>query len=315
MRILASIVGLFFATLTVRSQALPVIEKEGQKYYQYTLQEGQTLSQLQALLKQDADHLLAVNPGLERGIVAGQVINVPVQRGQLSHKVAPQQTLYAISRIYEVSVDSLMKWNPNAKNGLQVGQALIVKGAVLPLTPDGIQQVAITAAPDSSFPHKLTDTLIKHTVLEKENLYAISKRYMVSVDTLLALNKMSSSRVIPGQQILVPIQPLKKPGVPIQAVPTAQKPPLKASFEFPVAQKAHYNIAVFLPFALDSGANQNRFVAAAALDFYMGLKMALDSLRNLGLSADIHVYDDNCIKPSLEALLQDPELRQMDLIF
>ena len=315
MRILASIVGLFFATLTVRSQALPVIEKEGQKYYQYTLQEGQTLSQLQALLKQDADHLLAVNPGLERGIVAGQVINVPVQRGQLSHKVAPQQTLYAISRIYEVSVDSLMKWNPNAKNGLKVGQAIIVKGAVLPLTPDGIQQVAITAAPDSSFPHKLTDTLIKHTVLEKENLYAISKRYMVSVDTLLALNKMSSSRVSPGQQILVPIQPLKKPGVPIQAVPTAQKPPLKASFEFPVAQKAHYNIAVFLPFALDSGANQNRFVAAAALDFYMGLKMALDSLRNIGLSADIHVYDDNCIKPSLEALLQDPELRQMDLIF
>jgi len=315
MRILASIVGLFFATLTVRSQALPVIEKEGQKYYQYTLQEGQTLSQLQALLKQDADHLLAVNPGLERGIVAGQVINVPVQRGQLTHKVAPQQTLYAISRIYEVSVDSLMKWNPNAKNGLKVGQAIIVKGAVLPLTPDGIQQVAITAAPDSSFPHKLTDTLIKHTVLEKENLYAISKRYMVSVDTLLALNKMSSSRVSPGQQILVPIQPLKKLGVPIQAVPTAQKPPLKASFEFPVAQKAHYNIAVFLPFALDSGANQNRFVAAAALDFYMGLKMALDSLRNLGLSADIHVYDDNCIKPSLEALLQDPELRQMDLIF
>ena len=71
---------------------MPIIEKGGQKFYQYVLSEGQSLTQLQALFKCDADQLLALNPGLERGLVAGQIISVPVLRGQVTHKVVPQQT-------------------------------------------------------------------------------------------------------------------------------------------------------------------------------------------------------------------------------
>jgi LysM repeat protein len=303
----------FLVSFLVRAQALPIVEKGGQKYYQYVLPEGQSLTRLQTLFKCDADQLLALNPGLERGLVAGQTISVPVLRGQIVHKVVPQQTLSAISRLYEVPLDSLYSWNPNTKTGLKVGQQIVIKNAVLPFELNKTTQPQV--ASQATFPHSLTDTLIKHTVLEKENLYAISKRYMVSVDSLMALNKLTSSRVSPGQQILVPIQQVKTTPVPVQAVPERQQQSSVEAFRFPVPKKEHYHIAVFLPFALDSSAGQNRFVAAAALDYYMGMKMALDSLKSLGLSADIHVFDDNALSPSLEAVLQSEEMNAIDLIF
>jgi LysM repeat protein len=303
----------FFVSFLVNAQALPITEKGGQKFYQYVLSEGQTLTQLQALFKCDADLLLALNPGLERGILVGQTIDVPVLRGQVSHKVLPQQTLSAISRLYEVPLDSLYSWNPNTKTGLKVGQNILIKNAVLPFEQNKAAQPVVSSP--ATFPHKLTDTLIKHTVLEKENLYAISKRYMVSVDTLLVLNKLTSSRVSPGQQILVPIKQVKTTPVAVQAVPAPKVQNASVAFRFPVPKKAHYHIAVFLPFALDSSAGQNRFVATAALDYYMGMKMALDSLKNMGLSADIHVFDDNALRPSLEAVLQSADMNNIDLIF
>ncbi|MDP4596132.1 MAG: LysM peptidoglycan-binding domain-containing protein [Crocinitomicaceae bacterium] len=293
---------------------MPIVEKDGQKFYQYVLPEGQSLTQLQTLFKCDADQLLALNPGLERGLVAGQTILVPVLRGPIVHKVTPQQTLFAVSRLYEVPVDSLYSWNPSARSGLKVGQQLVLKNMVLPFQVNGANPAPIVTSSDT-FAHKLTDSIIKHTVLEKENLYAISKRYMVPVDSLMALNKLTSSRVSPGQQILVPIQKVKTTSVPVQAVPAPAPKATTSAFRFPVAPKAHYNIAVFLPFALDSAAGQNRFVAAAALDYYMGMKMALDSLKNLGFSADIRVFDDNALSPSLEAVLRSSDMNGIDLIF
>ncbi len=314
MKTLLSFHFCFLLTFLVRAQALPIVEKDGQKFYQYALPDGQSLAQLQTLFKCDAEHLLALNPGLERGLVAGQTIAVPVLRGQMLHKVTPQQTLFAISRLYEAPLDSLYAWNPSAKAGIKVGQNIVVKNAVLPFYVNQQNTATVVATPNH-FPHKLTDTLIKHTVLDKETLSAISKRYMVSVDTLLVLNKLTSSRVSPGQQILVPIKQVNTTTVPVQAVPAPQAKVANTAFHFPVPPKAHYNIAVFLPFALDSAAGQNRFVAAAALDYYMGMKMALDSLKNLGLSADFHVFDDNALSPTLDAVLRSSELSGIDLIF
>jgi LysM repeat protein len=314
MKFLAPFVFLLFSALMVRAQSLPIVEKEGQKFYQYTLQEGQTLSQIAALTKQDVDQLLALNPGLERGIEAGASLIFPVQRGILSHKVQPDQTLYAIARLYETSIDSLYAYNPSAKAGLKVGQVVRIPNAILPFNTNQGGTVGSNPA-THTLEFKLTDKVIKHTVLEKENLYAISKRYMVSVDTLIALNHLSSSRVSPGQQILVPIRESKNSEVPIQVVPAPIKVQTQETSVFPVPQKAHYNIAVFLPFQLDSSTNNNRFVAAAALDYYMGMKMALDSLKLLGFSAEIHVFDDNANSPNLESILRGPEMQSMDLIF
>jgi len=269
--------GLFLFGRFATGQALPIVEKDGQKYYAYTTLEGQSISEIQALLHTDIDQLLALNPGLERGIDPQQIVVFPVRLGTITHQVAPQQTLYAIARLYEVAIDSLLNWNPSAVNGLKIGQTIYIHNSILPFDIADSQLPSQTTP--SNFAPKLSDTIIKHIVLEKETLYSISKRYMVPVDSLLALNKMSTYRVAPGQKIMVPIQKEKSNEVPNQAIPAAQKWSSSTSFEFPVPKKKQYEIAVFLPFQLDSSTANNRFVAAAALDYYMGMKLALDSLK------------------------------------
>lgn len=302
----------FFCCFRSNGQALPIIEQNGAKFYQYTIQEGQTLNGLQALFSTDIDQLLQLNPGLERGVEAGAQILIPVKRGTINHKVQAQQTLFAISRQYETPVDSLYLWNPGAKNGLKVGQVVRIQHAILPF--DATQTTPISSPAVAVKAPKRSDSIVKHTVLEKENLYAISKRYMVSIDTLMAINHLSSSRVTPGQEILVPIRQPNSQPVPVQAVP-APLPSPKSSFEFPVAKKESYHIAVFLPFQLDSNANNNRFISSAALDYYMGLKLALDTLKQRGLVANIYVYDDNSTSFSLEDQLNSPQMKSVDLIF
>jgi hypothetical protein len=66
---------------------------------------------------------------------------------------------------------------------------------------------------------------------------------------------------------------------------------------------------------LDSTAGSNRFVAAAALDYYMGMKLALDSLNKIGFVANVYVFDDNSVTTSLEEQLNSPQMKSMDLIF
>ncbi len=300
--------------LKAEGQALPIVVQDGQKFYQYTIQENQTLAQIQTLFNTDIDTLLALNPGLERKVEFGTQIIVPVKKGTLQHVVEAQQTLYAISRLYEVPVDSLYAWNPTATTGLQIGQVLRIHNTILPFDPNGPANAATTK--NNPRAPQLSDSIIRHTVLANETLYAIAKRYMVSADTLMKINKLSSSRVGAGQQILVPIRKVNSPPVPIQNIPLAKElQPSKGQRVFPIAKKSSYNIALFLPFQLDSSSTNNRFVSNAALEYYMGFKMAIDSLTKLGLVADIHIYDEQSKSPTLQQILQSEQMKTVDLIF
>lgn len=307
------LISLFFVCLTqITAQNLPIVIHNNQKCYQYTIQEGQTLKDLETIFGTTTEELLDLNAGLERGPVPGQLVHVAVKRGNKYHVVQSKETLYALSRIYEVSVDSLMAWNPVAQNGINVGQKILIKNAVLAFDPAA--PAAINQPSTPVFAHKLTDTLIKYTVLESETLYSVSKRFMISTDSLMKINALTTSKVRPGQQLLIPIKQERTTPVQVPVVPSPL-PKTTSNFQFPVTKQARYRIAVFLPFQLDSTAGQNRFVAAAALDYYMGMKLALDSLRLQGLQAEVLVYDEQMKPSALTALLQGDELQDIDLIF
>lgn len=300
--------------LKAEGQSLPIVVQDGQKFYQYTIQENQTLAQIQTLFNTDIDILLSLNPGLERKVELGTTIIVPVKTGTLQHVVEAQQTLYAISRLYEVPVDSLYAWNPTAKAGLQIGQVLHIHNTTLPFDPNGAAK-ATTTKHDARAP-QLSDSIVRHTVQANETLYAIAKRYMVTADTLMKINKLNSSRVGAGQQILIPISKVNSPQVPIQNIPIAKDlQPSKGQKAFPIAKKSRYNIALFLPFQLDNSSANNRFVSNAALEYYMGFKMAIDSLTKLGLVADINIYDEQSKSPTLQQILQSEQMSTVDLIF
>ena len=83
------------------------------------------------------------------------------------HVVTKGETLYRISKIYDVEIEEIKKLNPECKKGLEVGQKLVI--------------------PQSKNNGK-SEGAVYHTVQKKETLYRISKMYNVSQDEINRLN-------------------------------------------------------------------------------------------------------------------------------
>jgi ABC-type branched-subunit amino acid transport system substrate-binding protein len=78
-------------------------------------------------------------------------------------------------------------------------------------------------------------------------------------------------------------------------------------------KKEKYEIAVLLPFDLDSkGKNSLKTVAT---EFYMGVELAVDSLKNLGYNATVTVIDFPVDSVEIVAELKKAKYKNLDLIF
>ncbi len=128
----------------------------------------------------------------------------PVTRAtgsEATHVVAPHESVYSISRLYNIPPATLIALNQLAPPaGLTIGQVLLVRAPapVAPapavarkpaVSPAGRANAALyvpkTAAPGTAVPPA---TAIQHTVAVGETLYSISKLYRVTVADLQAWN-------------------------------------------------------------------------------------------------------------------------------
>ncbi|PID92986.1 MAG: hypothetical protein CSA96_01060 [Bacteroidetes bacterium] len=109
------------------------------------------------------------------------------------HVVEPGQTLYSISRAYNVSEKQIAVENPGAISGIQIGQALKIPVAA-------VGQAAIdTSEPAPSASGKF------HLVREGETIYRISRQLGVSEDDILLANPgLDPENLQLGQRILIP---------------------------------------------------------------------------------------------------------------
>ena len=89
------------------------------------------------------------------------------------HTVKAGDTIYSLSKIYGVEMDSITKHNPSAADGLKLDQTLKI-----PVKQQ--EPVVENKRKKRDFEY--------HTVEAGETLYSISKRYAVSIDTILEDN-------------------------------------------------------------------------------------------------------------------------------
>ncbi len=84
-----------------------------------------------------------------------------------------------------------------------------------------------------------------------------------------------------------------------------------------IRQKSSYNIAIVMPFMTASHDFKSEVspLSLRAVEFYEGLKLALDSLEREGLRLDVRVYDSQRDAEEVNNILTNPELAEADLIF
>jgi LysM repeat protein/ABC-type branched-subunit amino acid transport system substrate-binding protein len=134
------------------------------------------------------------------------------------HKVSKGQTAYGISKMYKTSVTELFKHNPDAENGLNIGQNLY-----FPLTEEELKLTNVKSEevekeivkPDFSestetkVSEKVDNNIIIHTVAAGETMYAISKKYSVKLDDLMAANKDKVTLNV-GDKVVIPVDKANK---------------------------------------------------------------------------------------------------------
>lgn len=118
-----------------------------------------------------------------------------------SYTVKKGDTLYSISRKYQITVPELRAANNLSENDvLKAGVKLVIPSADI----ENAAALSASKTAETSSSAKKTST-IPYTVKKGDTLYGIARNYGIKLNELLALNSLDNSATIKiGQKILVP---------------------------------------------------------------------------------------------------------------
>ena len=325
--------------------------RDGKTFYVHEVVQGNTLWGLQNLYKVTAEVILANNPGVADGLRVGQLIYIPAQDKQsvtvspnqtqkpapepgkhvvenIVHVVAAGETVYGISRKYNMTPEQLLTLNPEAKDGLSIGQVLVISKGTVGTTKPTPQDTIPNNVPSQveQIQHRepstiviFTDSLVQHTVLKKETLYSISKRFMVPIETLMEVNNLKSQNIKQGDVLRIPLKKESIEEVPHREVPPAipgiqdQTLVKRLDDDLLFGKRTQLRIAVLLPMEYGSTTRSNPKTRAAT-QFYAGIKMALDTLSQMGLDARVTLYDTRSDSTTTVSVLNEMSQREWDLV-
>ncbi|MEZ4936847.1 MAG: LysM peptidoglycan-binding domain-containing protein [Crocinitomicaceae bacterium] len=341
-RFIVSFVFCFSVLLSVAQKKYDVEVNNGKKYYVFIVERGNTLYSITKEFKISESDLKSANPRLSTELTLGQKILVPADKSGYKqseftfkkHTVEKGETFYGLSRKFGVSIEDIKEANPGLtelKNGEEIN--IPVKNG------ESIQKDPVENHADQNLQHNqndnqvnqieensnhinANDSIIEHKVLAHETLYSIAKRYMVSVDTIKSINNLRTNSLSKGQILKIPLEPVKVREVLEKNVPNEDT----VHFDLGDSElKASYKVTVLLPFYLDQNASHLASGSITsprdilpktkvALDFYMGVKFALDSLKKAGVNLEVQVYDTRGDSATVARILKENNVADADLI-
>lgn len=146
---------------------------------------------------------------------------------QNSHTVAKGDNPYNIAKKYGITVEELLKLNPKHKDGkLAIGDVLTVK-AEKQTAP--VSKPAFVEKPAPNFGKPVGKIVLQ----PKQTVYGITKQYRISETDLRKLNPDLDSHTKIGDEIVLPLESIKKYGGGQQTVPATK--PAETSVEKPAA--------------------------------------------------------------------------------
>ncbi len=353
------VIWLGFAGLSVCAQNLPSgkkITENGKTFVLYKVQQGETLYSLGKRYQVDLQELTAVNPQLTKGLKAGMTIKIPVggepirnskpeaeQKPEriLEHQVLKKETLYSISRKYGISIDQLLAFNP--------GKSKLKKGEILRIPQWSDPRKKIDAAASSREAGR--SSVVLHPVKEGETLYALSRKYNVTVDDIIRSNPFLETKLPhPGDTLRIVTQR----GESEEQKPVAEKSDVALKpgdcdlLPASVREKKKIKVALLIPLMMSENkllnhelwgkheeigmtpeglpsdtlrsntrlAGQMQFHGNSEnfIHFYEGALLALDSLEKAGIRVEMEVWDTEQKPSKVKNFVSSGVLSSADLI-
>jgi LysM repeat protein len=283
----------------------------------YIVRAGETLSGIAKLLNTTREELIRLNPDIMQGMTAGDAIIVPPGKiaekepsedPKAFHVVVGGETVYSISKRYGISIDSLLFYNDHiSKTQVKIGDTLIIP-----------------------FYNNIFG-FIEYRTTKKEQMLDIANRFQVSLKDLKDKNPKYKNVVPKGRIVLIPVEQ-----------ETPQYPDIisedGSAFAFSdlytgrdticIGRQDEYKtitIALMMPFA-SQRLDKNSFIDMKRknkvsdyaffnfIQFYQGILLALDNLKEDGYNILLNVYDVTGKNSNIESILNGAEMKKTDLI-
>ena len=151
----------------------------------YVVKSGDTLWSIAKNLGVSVNELKEVNQLTSNLLKVGQVLMIPgTWQDNVEYIVKSGDTLYSISKKYNVSMSEIKRLNSLSSDTLSIGQVLLLsekdKGEE-PFVPEG-----------------------SYMVQKGDSLYGIARKYNVSVNDLMDVNNLTSNVISIGQILKIP---------------------------------------------------------------------------------------------------------------
>ena len=187
------------SVLTIGQTLFIPINDTIDEFNYYTVLKGDTLYSISRKFNTTVDSLKKLNNLNSNLLSVGEQIKVPSgfdnnYSDDLIYVVKEGDTLYSISKRYDVSVESIKKLNNLINNNLYVGQKLLINNTYS-------NNITIGS---SCFGEGYSEIkYLTHTVKKGDNLYDLSKKYGVSIESIKKLNDLISNNLSIGQVLKI----------------------------------------------------------------------------------------------------------------
>lgn len=324
-----------------------------QEYYYHRVVKGDTPYNISKRYSVTINDIYTHNPNAELGIAIGESIKVPlpkkvialtdtivktepIENGFIIHVVAKKETKYGIANQYKVSIEDIDNSNEGlAERQLDKGESIKIPIKNKALLND-----------DNFYYHKV---LKQETVYGITKKYQISAKQLnklnpelkdrgLQIDELIRVPKNDKSDVIFTES------------EPIEILPDSSIVPKMTDNTFfslpcpnaPIDTISTYKVAFFIPFYLNINDTLGKFIEVKTIDdagveiieliprtgkikdeifartdifleFYEGSLLAIQNLKEQGMSFEIHVFDTQNDSSYVDQLLNSNDLEDFNM--
>ena len=320
------IVWAFCAVAAGKSATIVYIN--GAKYYIHTVQAGETLYGLSKTYGVGEKVILENNPSIARGLKTAENIKIPfvadvpepksdkkLRKTFDFHFVSKGETLYAISRQYEIPVKTLLEDNPNLDPlHMRLGERILIRRKQI-----GSEDEAGTKEQWEEYRQSLNSVAEEgtayHIVHPGETFYSLSRRFGITEAEFGALNGgLKPADLKAGAMVKIPAPEAGQ--IPEGAdslqrqdsVPETGQQVVQIDFRALRAGDP-LDVALLLPLATGGEPNGNY------LEFYQGFLLGLDSVKlKYGRSVNVDLYNTARDTARIREIVESDAFRKADLI-
>lgn len=244
------------------------------------------------------------------------------------HTVVSGDNLYRIGIYYGANEDAIKRFNPDISSALSLGQKIKVpcsndESSINPPIPDPLNRVSGT--------DEFSGNYLYHSVIQGETIYSLVKNYNISQEQFKSDNEevVREGLKVGGVVKIYQRDNTSEDEIAIDGYflrgGDREKVDILNLDTSRLTDSSFINIAVVLPFNYyknveflkrfkDEQDPQIYKRTRTFLELYQGMKMAIDSVAETGLSIKLFVYDSKEDTAEIRKIIAQPSFREMDLI-